>query len=261
MKGLDQFYTDPAVAKNFVKLLSEKVDLSNMSLLEPSAGQGAFVQPLSEFGEVLAYDLEARGQDIRKANFLTDDVFPDSDNIAVIGNPPFGFSSLMAIKFFNRAAKNAKLIAFILPRTFRKVSVQNKLDRNFWLFHDENVPSKSFIRNDRMHDVPCAWQIWKRRKEQRRYITKPDVSHIIEYTNIHNADFAFRRVGGRAGEILPLRDGQTYSAQSTYFIRALWDNAADLLASIDWTDIRNSTVGVRSVSKREIALELIKLVA
>ena len=56
----------------------------------------------------------------------------------VVGNPPFGKISSIAIKFFNKSAEYADCIAFIIPRTFKRVSVQNKLNLNFHLMYNED---------------------------------------------------------------------------------------------------------------------------
>ena len=37
--------------------------------------------------------------------------------------PPFGKVSSLAIRFFNKCAQFSDVIAFIIPRTFNKVSV------------------------------------------------------------------------------------------------------------------------------------------
>ena len=261
VKGLDQFYTRPGLARHYVESLSRQYDLSGVSIVEPSAGAGAFVRPLLEQGlNVSAWDLEPRSACVKQGDFLAGNgtVFPDSDRIAVIGNPPFGFASNVAIRFFNRAAEQASLIAFIVPRTFRKVSIQDKLDRHFWLVHDEDVPAKSFLRNGRPHDVPCAWQVWEWRERKRPITPTPDVSGVIAYVGAERADFGLRRVGGRAGAVLPMEEGP-YNPRTTYFLHAVRPDAADLLEEIDWTYIRNSTAGVRSISKREVALELARV--
>ena len=261
MKNLDQFYTNPKLAKKYVDFLLNKYRLKKMDVVEPSAGTGAFVNPLREQGvTVSAMDLEPKAPGIKKGNFLVGKLEVGERPVAVIGNPPFGRQSNMAVRFFNRAAENnASLIAFIVPRTFRKISIQDKLDKNFWLIHDSDVPGRAFIRNGTPHDVPCAWQVWKRQEKKRPEVPTPDVSGIIRYVSVAAADFALRRVGGRAGIVLPLDNGEKYSPSSTFFIHAVRHDAAKLLSSIDWSDIRNSTAGVRSISKREIALELTKV--
>ncbi len=260
MKELGKYYTRADVAAELIKSLAGMVQLGEFVFVEPSAGCGAFVEPLRERDlEVAAVDLDPQAPGILQGDFLRDSVWPADGRIAVIGNPPFGFASSLAVRFFNRAAERADLIAFIVPRTFRKISVHDKLNRRFWLMHDEDVPRNSFILGSKPHDVPCAWQVWERRASMRRQTPFPDVSSIIRYTGQDTADFAFRRVGGRAGTVLPLGNGNRYSARTTYFMHSMRPDAAQLLASIDWTNLRSSTAGVRSISKREIALELAKI--
>ena len=260
MDRLDQYYTNPQYAEQCVRQLDELYDLSKHGIVEPSAGAGAFVKPLRALGhKPTALDLDPKSHGIRRADFLQSRWWPRSDRIAVVGNPPFGFASNTAIRFFNRAAEHASVIAFILPRTFRKASIQDKLDRNFSLAYDEDVPTRSFILEGSPHDVPCCWQIWEWSERKRPIAKTPDVSNIIQYVPAHQADFGLRRVGGRAGSVLRLEDGP-YSERTTYFIRAMRNDAAKLLGGIDWSRIRNSTAGVRSISKKEIATELKKVV-
>lgn len=122
-------------------------------------------------------------------------------NILVIGNPPFGKVCSIAIKFFNHSANWAKIIAFIIPRTFRHASVQNKLNKMFHLTYDEDVLTK-----------PCCFQIWEKNIE-RPYIELPTKHEDWDFlpfgpidnhgqpTPPNNADFALRAYGGKIGQI------------------------------------------------------------
>ena len=257
---LDQFYTDPKLARRYVAGLARRYPLGDMAVVEPSAGSGSFSIPLREVaGSLTAIDLDpVPGSGVVEGDFLFLFDPPRSDRIAVVGNPPFGFASSLAIQFFNEAAQWAEIIAFIVPRTFRKMSVVDKLDPYFVKRHDVDVPYKSFIRYGEPYDVPCAWQIWERISRRRPAFKVPDVSNLIEYVRSpEEADFALRRVGGRSGQVLPLNNGQRYSPSSTYFIRDRCGWAQGKLAKVDWSHVRDNTAGVRSVSKREIARELV----
>ena len=256
MKKLDQFYTKPTLAAEYVRYLEQRYPLAVMDIVEPSAGAGAFSTPLIDSGyKVTAIDLQPQVIGIEQGDFLHDFTPPEGNQIAVVGNPPFGFASSLAIQFFNTAAEWASLIAFIVPRTFRKVSVHDKLDLNFWLAVDKDVPKDSFIRNGKPHDVPCAFQVWERRDVKRQVPATPDVSHLICYVDQVACDFAMRRVGGRAGAVLPPGD---LSPSSNYFIQDKCGYAQKLISKIDWHPVRSQTAGVRSLSKREIAIELTK---
>ena len=58
----------------------------------------------------------------------------------------------MAIKFFNYTAKFSQVIAFIIPKTFRK-NIQNKLDLNFHLLSDIDIPMKPCSLLKKMKNV------------------------------------------------------------------------------------------------------------
>ena len=268
MRNLDKYYTQSSIADNLVgdfyinfKALTG-VDIEKIFFIEPSAGKGAFIWSVRNLGlSILGIDLEPASDKIIRADFLCDDkIFdrvPQKDKnkkLVIIGNPPFGFASHTAVKFFNRAAARAFMIAFIVPRTFRKISIQKKLDKNFHLILDKDLPRNSFLKNDKPHDVPCAWQIWKRDVHKRQQVSIPDVSHLITYTIPDAADFAMRRVGGRAGSVLSVCEAKSIS--SNYYLKELRSGVKEALQQIDWSVIRNSTVGVRSISKDEIAIAL-----
>lgn len=256
---IDPFYTRPDLAEWYVEQMLGRPDLPPSAVfLEPSAGSGAFVKPLRRRKlECIALDTHPQGTQIQQGDFLKQCFWPrKGKTLIVLGNPPFGFASSLAIRFFNRAAERAQMIAFIVPRTFRKISVLEKLPREFWLIHNEDVPPRAFLKDGHPHDVPCAWQIWERREILRTVQETPDISSLLEFTSPQRADFALRRVGGRAGKVLPLDAGQRYSPSSTYFIRAFHPQVRELLENLNWDKIRNSTAGVRSVSKTEIAHRL-----
>ena len=258
----DQFYTNPKLAARLVHRVHCELrcccQLLQESLLfiEPSAGNGAFVQPLEKAGyRVLAIDIDPQADGIQRGDFLADDFIPAHFPVVVIGNPPFGFASSLAIKFFNKAAEKAWIIAFIFPRTFRKQSVQNKLNSYFHLHHDETIPRNAFIKDGNPHDVPCAFQMWVKKLQQRKIELMPDISHLIQFTTPDKAHFGLRRVGGRAGQVLP---GTNYTPSTTYFIRGIQSGIREVLETLDLSDIRDQTAGVRSISKQEIAIKLLE---
>ena len=80
--------------------------------------------------------------------------------------------SSLAIKFFNHASKWASVIAFILPRTFRRVSIQNKLNLNFHLLHDIDLPTKPCCFTPHMM-AKCCFQIWEKREYLRSKVEQP----------------------------------------------------------------------------------------
>ena len=260
---LDQFYTCRDVARQCVRTLKavagKHVDLRKAQFMEPSAGAGAFLEWLPR-KRTEAMDLEPRHRDVRYGDFL-DPYFghmeEGSPPWVVVGNPPFGFAASMAVRFFNKAAWFANVIGFIVPRSFRKASVVNRLDRRFTCIHDETLPEYAFIRHGKPHDVPCAFQVWLKAPGLRPKRKVEDASFWIRYVKTQaDADFALRRVGGRAGTVLSCIDYEgapQYSPSSTYFMVDVCGYAEQALMAHDFSKVRDNTVGVRSVSKQEIA--------
>ncbi len=255
---LDQFYTRPDLAERLAIDVASRWPDDGVLFVEPSAGRGAFVHPLLEAGrKVRAMDMEPMGEGIGKGDFLMPNRLFDGRHSAVVvlGNPPFGKNASTAVKFFNRAAEHADEIAFIVPRTFRKVSLQARLDLSFHLAVNRRIPDRAFILDGSAHDVPCAWQIWTRKDKPRRVPCPPNVDHLLRYTVPDLADFAMRRVGFYAGRVIT--DGlESLSRTTHYFMKAVNPDVIEVLRGIDWTRLASQTAGSRSLAKREIATKL-----
>ena len=115
--------------------------------------------------------------------------------VLTIGNPPFGVQNNLAIRFFNKAAQYSDTIAFILPKSFMKESVQNKLDLRFHLDKYIELPYKSFSLNGEDYGVNCVFQIWRKREMKRTVGNKNIDDRYIKFSNINDFDFIIRRVG------------------------------------------------------------------
>ena len=179
--SLDKHILQDVLAK---KLFREHFNPEGFLMVEPSAGEGAFLKLLT--GDRLAFDLEPKCHGIDLANFLEVEIACDQP-IAMIGNPPFGRNSSLAKEFFNHSARQAMVIAMILPRTFRKASVQNALNRSFHLFRDVDVPNDAFTFRSKRQSVPAVFQIWTRSEGVRE----------LRQTERTHADFEFTGPEGR----------------------------------------------------------------
>lgn len=211
--GLDKFYTNPDIAEKCLESVGSMYKWSNWELvIEPSAGNGSFLTRIPT-NKKIGIDISPEHEDIIKQDFLTYMPPTGIGKILVIGNPPFGRVSSLAIKFFNHASKWADVIAFIVPRTFRKVSVHNKLNTSFHILFDEDIPMEPCSFSPPMM-AKCCFQIWEKRETARS---------IVELSTTHNdwkflgfgpkdvtgqptppegADFAMRAYGGKCGEIV-----------------------------------------------------------
>ena len=213
-EGLDKFYTLPECSKKCIDKVCELYDIAGWDLIiEPSAGNGSFLNQIPSNNKI-GIDILPDHEDIIKQDFF--DYNPPAininKNILVIGNPPFGKVSSLAIKFFNHSAKWANVIAFIIPRTFRKISIQNRLDNKFHLVYDEEIPNNPCCFSPIM-SVKCCFQIWEKKELERSFINLPKKHDDWEFLKLGknddngqptpplDADFAMRAYGGNIGEI------------------------------------------------------------
>ena len=253
--GLDQFYTNPKYAQHCYKITKEKVP--NFKLydleLEPSAGDGSFYKLLSS-KKRYGIDLDPQCDGVVKQDFFTYKPKSVFKRIITIGNPPFGKNASLAIKFFNHAAEFSNVIAFVVPKSFKKVSVQNKLDLDFSLFYELNCPKNSFILNGNKHDVPCVFQIWVKSKTKRKKLILDMNNDIFKFVKKNeNPDIAIKRVGGNTGTCTT--DVVNATETTSTFIKlknkTLKTKIVKYINNLDFGSVRDSTAGPRSLSKYE----------
>ncbi|MFD1789229.1 SAM-dependent methyltransferase [Sphingomonas floccifaciens] len=241
--ALDQYYTRSDVAAHFYAVFRDHFDPARFLMVEPSAGTGAFLALLPQGS--LGFDVDPKYPGIRTADFLTVQIVSDRDT-AIIGNPPFGKNASLAVRFFNHAARQSNVIALILPRTFRKASIINRLDPAFHLLREEVVPDDAFLFRSRPYNVPAVFQIWERRGTQRAPWLLETRHPDFEFTTPDRADFAIQRVGARAGRV---HHDVTASPSSHYFIRG---NVEAVMAALDFASVVGNVAGNPSLSKSEI---------
>lgn len=251
--GQDKYYTNPQIALYLTEklrafLIERDLLKSFERAIEPSAGSGSFLKPIRSFGKpIFAIDVDPNHSDVEFCDFFD---FQNSDRALYVGNPPFGHAAHLAIKFFNHAAANsAEIIAFVLPKSFRKQSVQDRLHRHFHLDFEHDVPDHAFLLDGQKHDVPCIFQIWVRSTQLRPTQTKRS-SEWIRFTHPEEADHAMRRVGRRAGDLL---NGAGHNRSTTHFFTVTHPDVLELLReNKEIKALCQNTAGVNSISKSEI---------
>jgi hypothetical protein len=276
---LDKFYTIPSVAKKCIDTIGNLYQWDQWDLIvEPSAGNGSFYNQLPESANdiKIGIDICPEHTDIQKMDFF--DYIPNKSakNILVLGNPPFGRVSSTAVKFFNYSAQWAHTIAFIIPRTFRKISIQNRLNLQFNLIHDEDIPLSPCSFTPPMM-AKCCFQIWQKSYD---IDGKPVFRQIIKLPTFHKdwtfvpfgpldasnqptpptekIDFALRAYGGKCGEIIRWPDTQSLRPKSWHWIKSninVDGCGVDLLISrfksLDYT-LSQNTARQNSIGKSEL---------
>lgn len=251
----DQYYTRASVAKQCVDLILSKLpDAVDYQWIEPSAGNGVFMKCVPTGFDVIGIDIDPKADGIQKGDFL--DWAPITQKKRVFfGNPPFGRQSSLVKSFIKHAGGFADVIAFILPRSFVKPSMNRAFPLRFHCLHSEELEKGSFVVNDVAYDVPCVFQIWQKREIDRE-LAGPDKAKGFIYVK-HGEPFhiAFKRVGGLAGKCSPATaEASDYNPQSHYFLRleAVYiPHSGAIIEKVSKHTFPSNTVGPRSLSKSE----------
>lgn len=179
MPQLDKFYTQENVAKQCYNFLIQAYpEVENKTFLEPSAGAGAFLPFLKNY---IALDIKPDNDLITQQDFLQ--YIPEKKDFITIGNPPFGNRSKLAVDFFNKAAEMSDIIAFIVPVSFMKWSVQKQLNQNFALVNYFYLEPESFLADGVPFSVRTIFQIWVNKSsnyyhnKNLRLLSSPPIKH------------------------------------------------------------------------------------
>jgi len=260
--AIDKFYTKKEIVDNIIELFKEHISPNNDDLIiEPSAGNGAFIDAIKSLKcNYEFYDLEPEHEEIIKQDYLLYNASASvNKKIHILGNPPFGRQSSLAIRFIKKSCQFCSSVSFILPKSFKKDSLKKTFPPNFHLLCEIDLPEKSFLVNTKEHDVPCIFQIWIKKTYAREVSTKLEPHNFIFVEKTDNPSISFRRVGVNAGTIDI--NSANKSVQSHYFIK--FTNAYDLEKNLDLLKSivydSNNTVGPKSIGKQELIKEFNKV--
>lgn len=253
----DQYYTRSSVAKHCVDLILSTIpDAASLQWIEPSAGNGAFLQCVPQGVDCIGIDIDPKGDSaIQKGDFLAWTPVTQKQRL-FFGNPPFGRQSSLAKAFIKHAATYADVIAFILPRSFVKPSMNRAFPLRFHCVLSEELAKDSFVVNDVAYDVPCVFQIWQKRGEDRAVaeaVKEQGFAYVKHRQPFH---IACKRVGGLAGKCARATEApDDFNPQFHYFLRLeemFVPCCGTIIEKMNQHIFPSNTVGPRSLSKSEI---------
>ena len=252
--GKEQFYTPTDLAERLVAEVVARVsDFKTRTVLEPAGGTGAFVDAAERAGaaKILSIDIEPKHEKVSRADFL-EHVVPEH-NAITISNPPFGRNNSLSIPFFNRAADYSEYICFIVPRSWRKWSVINRLDRRFELIHDEDLQidyededGKRLVVQNRLN---TCFQIWKRSATPRPLVRVVD-NGLVTKTSSKDADVALTVFGFNCGRVRTDFERRANSTQM--FLKLNHPDALKALQTADFSRFYKNTAYTEALSLQEI---------
>lgn len=245
-RSADQFYTKQSVADHCLGIVSMHFDIRAYRLFEPSAGKGAFYKRMPQ-GSV-GIDIAPKYPGIMKADFFEYRIKSDRP-VGIVGNPPFGRNASLAVRFVNRGSHQADFIAMILPRSFRKASIENRVDRYLHLLYEEVLPRDSFEFEGKQRNVPSVFQIWVRRSWKRKLRPVVTKHRDFDLGTPEDCDFVVQRVGARAGRV---HDNKKASPNSHYFIKAKVPGVRQVMAKLNLATPAADATGNPSLAKSEL---------
>ena len=253
--GKEQFYTPKELAQTLTYKVAQVIGgFSNRTVIEPAGGTGSFVTAAKELGakNVLSFDIEPKADGVILADFLTSEIKDVADAVT-ISNPPFGRNNSLSIPFFNKAAKNSEYIAFILPRSWRKWSVINRLDRNFHLIHDEDLAIDYVDETGEMlwqkARLNTCFQIWEKRDTPRELIKVKDFGLITKVSPL-DADVALTVFGYSCGKVRTEFDRIPNS--TVMFLKLNDKRVLAALNRVDFSRFYKNTAYTEALSLQEI---------
>ena len=178
--GKEQYYTNSEVVDLCLKEVQKHIDLKGKTILEPCGGTGEFIKGFQRIGipntSIISYDIEPKHNMVKKGNYL-DTTITETDLITIT-NPPFGRTSTLAKKFFKHATGHCDYICYLVPKSWRKWTIQNSLDPHYHLIADIEMPKNCFYLPDGTtkadNVLNTVFQIWEKRDKKRKKIVIPD---------------------------------------------------------------------------------------
>ncbi len=257
--GKEQYYTPVGLAAELVAAVAKTIGgLAGRTVIEPAGGTGAFLVAAEAAGatKLLSFDIEPKHPLVQAGDFLEvdDSVLASAGGDAVtISNPPFGRNNSLSIPFFNKAANHSEYICFIVPRSWRKWSVINRLDRRFHLVSDQDLQidyvDEAGVLLSKQNRLSTCFQIWQRR-DTPRAIYKVADQGLISKVGPLEADVALTIFGYGCGTLRT--DFEPVANSTRMFLKLNHPAALHALQTVDFSRFYKNTAYTEALSLQEI---------
>jgi len=252
--GKEQYYTPKGVASSIMEMVAAREEhLSSRVFLEPAGGTGVFIEAARHIGfkQVLSWDIEPLHPEVIKGDFLVQN--PPLQHAICVTNPPFGRNNSLSIPFFNHSAKFCDVIVFIVPCSWRKWSVINRLDRNFELVSDTDLvtnycgPSGNYTHT--ANNLRTCVQYWRRTTTKRPLVAVEDRG-LVEKCAPSVADVSLTVFGHGCGTVKT--DFPPKPNTTQMFLRLKHPLALSALQEADFAEFYTRTAYTQALSLPEI---------
>ena len=170
----DQFFTPKEVAEKCWATFKKeiKINTDDYVFIEPSAGDGSFLKILPKGS--IGMDIEPRGENIQKQDYLTWKPSDTTKKYIVFGNPPFGLRGHLALNFLNYSYNFADYVCFILPQLFEsdgKGSPRKRV-KGYNLIYSEGLSAMFYNPEKQEVKINGVFQIWSKHSSNPTYTIK-----------------------------------------------------------------------------------------
>ena len=252
--GKEQFYTPKDLALELVARAEKTLGpLTGKTVLEPAGGTGSFIEAVMAAGakKVISFDIEPLHPEVSKGSFLDQTI--DEAAVITISNPPFGRNNALSVPFFNHAAGFSEAICFIVPRSWRKWSVTNRLDMNFEMALDVDLDIDYVDANGELIStksrLATCFQVWKKTTNPRVPIRIKDMG-IVEKVAPAEADVSLTIFGYGCGKLKT--EFQPVANTTQLFLKLVHPKALAALKSVDYSKFYKNTAYTEALSLQEI---------
>lgn len=275
----DQYFTRPQVARRCLKELAKivpEVDHSDVWWVEPSAGNGAFLGILeTERRAAWGGDIHPQHSSVVLHNYL-EDPLPSppmgTSKVVVVGNPPFGRKSDLAVRFINRGLDHGGLVGFIVPLQLRKWSAQKLIRPDAKLILDTRLEDDAFLFMGKPYKLRSCFQVWTTwehgpgQEKNLRLKHAPTTRHehfdawqynctqeALKYFD-YDWDFAVLRqgFGDFSKQYGPEEVGTLDRRKQWVFIKAHSPEALEILRGLDFDSLSHRNTGVPGFGKADL---------
>ena len=253
--GKEQYYTPLDTALFcFDKIKPFLPDTQAITWLEPAGGKGSFIEIIYSKGytDVVSYDIEPKHKDVTLTHDFIKEDLGHLSNCITLTNPPFGRANKLSVPFFNKCALVSDLIGFLVPKSWRKWSVINRLDNNFHLVEDVELDVDFLYDSDANKstgELNTIFQVWQRRDYKREKIKITDRGYITK-TTPEMADVSLTIFGRGCGKVKT--DFKRVSNTTQMFLKLNEPWVSDALKSVDFSRFYNNVAFVEALSIQEI---------
>ena len=251
--GKEQYYT-PTDTANDLTIQMLKYAPKSATWLEPAGGTGQFISAMKNNGieTIVSYDIEPHHDLVQKTDDFLNEDLSQLNHCVTLTNPPFGRANKLSVPFFNKCAEVSDYIGFLVPKSWRKWSVINRLHSNFHLVYDEELKIDFIYDNvdeKRKGNLATVFQIWERREQKRDKIVVPDRKYITK-TTPDVADVSLTVFGRGCGTVKTEFPRVPNTTQM--FLKLNEDWVLDALKVVDFKRFCNNVAFVEALSIQEI---------